>query len=237
MRFALPNAAYLGFTGTPLLGAPEDQLTRQVFGEYVSVYDFQRAVEDGSTVPLYYDNRGEKLGITTETLNEKIAQVLEGYELEDEKEERVRRALSQEYAVITAPKRLERVAEDFVVHYTRRWQTGKAMLVCLDKLTAVRMHGLIETYWQQAIAECKKQIAQAQDDQQQAELENYLEWLTTTERLVIVSEEQNEVKTFQQWGLDILPHRKIIKDPLATWKKSSRKMSTPSAWRLSAPCG
>lgn len=143
MRFALPNAAYMGFTGTPLLGAPEDQLTRQIFGEYVSVYDFQRAVEDGSTVPLYYDNHGEKLGVTAEALNDKIANVLEGYELDEEKEARVRRALSQEYAVITAPARLERIAQDFVAHYAKRWQTGKAMVVCVDKLTTVRMHGLI----------------------------------------------------------------------------------------------
>lgn len=234
MRFALPKAAYLGFTGTPLLGGPEDQLTRQVFGEYVSVYDFQDAVADGATVPLYYDNRGEKLGITTEALNDQIATVLEGYELEEEKEARVRKALSQEYAVITAPERLERIAEDFVAHYTRRWQTGKAMLVCLDKLTAVRMHGLIEGYWQQAVADCKKQIQQAQDDQQQAELESYLEWLQTSERLVIVSEEQNEVKTFQEWGLDIRPHRTIMKNPGRDLEEEFKKDEHP--FRVAIVC-
>lgn len=73
MRAALPYAAYIGFTGTPLIGGPEDALTKEVFGEYVSTYDFQRAVEDGATVPLYYDNRGEKLKITTEDLNERVA--------------------------------------------------------------------------------------------------------------------------------------------------------------------
>jgi type I restriction enzyme R subunit len=234
MRFALPHAAYLGFTGTPLLGTPEDQLTRQVFGEYVSVYDFQRAVEDGSTVPLYYDNRGEKLGITTETLNERIAQVLEGYELEEDKEARVRRALSQEYAVLTAPARLERIAQDFVAHYTRRWQTGKAMLICVDKLTAVRMHTLIEQYWQQAIRDCQKQIGQAVDDQQQAELETYLEWLQTSQRLVIVSEEQNEVKTFREWGLDIFPHRQIMKDPNRDLEEEFKKDEHP--FRVAIVC-
>ncbi len=234
MRFALPNAAYLGFTGTPLLGAPEDQLTRQVFGEYVSVYDFQRAVEDGATVPLYYDNRGEKLGIATDALNEKIAAVLENYDLQEETEERVRGALSQEYAVLTAPERLERVAEDFVAHYTRRWQTGKAMLICLDKLTAVRMHGLVEKYWQQAISGCKQQIQQTQDEQQQAELENYLEWLQAAERLVIVSEDQNEVKTFREWGLDILPHRKIMKDSSRDLEEDFKKEEHP--FRVAIVC-
>ena len=235
MRFAL-QAAYMGFTGTPLLGGPEDQLTRQIFGDYDSVYDFYRAVEDGSTVPLYYDNRGEKLGITTESLNDKIADVLDSYELEEEKEERVRRALSQEYAVITAPARLERIAQDFVAHYTKRWQTGKALIVCVDKLTTVRLHALIEKYWQQEIATCKKQIQQTTDEQQQAELETYLEWLQSTERLVIVSEEQNEVKTSRNSGW-ISPHRKIMKIPTATWKKNSRKKIILSAWRWCAPCG
>lgn len=234
MRFALPKAAYMGFTGTPLLGGPEDQLTRQIFGDYVSVYDFYRAVEDGSTVPLYYDNRGEKLGITTESLNDKIADVLDSYDLEEEKEERVRRALSQEYAVITAPARLERIAQDFVAHYTKRWQTGKAMIVCVDKLTTVRMHALIEKYWQQEIAACKKQIQQATDDQQQAELETYLEWLQNTERLVIVSEEQNEIKTFQKFGLDITPHRKIMKDPNRDLEEEFKKENHP--FRVAVVC-
>jgi len=213
MREALPCAAFMGYTGTPLLGAPEDQLTRQIFGDYVSIYDFQRAVEDGSTVPLYYDNRGEKIGITTEALNDKIANVLDSYELDEEKEERVRRALSQEYAIITAPARLERIAEDFVSHYVKRWQTGKAMIVCLDKLTTVRMHGLFEKYWKRAIEDCSRQIRNAENDQELADLESYREWLETTERLVVISEEQNEVKMFRDWGLDILPHRQILKDP------------------------
>jgi type I restriction enzyme R subunit len=234
MRFALPHAAYMGFTGTPLLGGPGDQLTRQIFGDYVSVYDFYRAVEDGSTVPLYYDNRGEKLGITTENLNEKIADVLDGFELDEEKEERVRRALSQEYAIITAPARLERIADDFVAHYTKRWQTGKAMIVCVDKLTTVRLHALIEKYWQQEITNCRKQIKETTNDQHQIELETYLEWLQSTQRLVVVSEEQNEVRIFHEFGLDIIPHRRIMKDPSRDLEEEFKKEDHP--FRVAIVC-
>ena len=81
MRNALPNASYMGFTGTPLF--KDDEITRRVFGDYVSTYDFQRAVEDGATVPLYYDARGEKLGVATTDLNERIAAKLEELETED----------------------------------------------------------------------------------------------------------------------------------------------------------
>ena len=81
MRNALPNASYIGFTGTPLF--KDDEITRRVFGEYVSTYDFQRAVEDKATVPLYYDARGDKLGVAIGDLNERIAEKLEELETED----------------------------------------------------------------------------------------------------------------------------------------------------------
>ena len=75
MRNALPLASFIGFTGTPLF--KDDEITKRVFGDYVSTYDFQRAVEDGATVPLYYDSRGEKVGLSTVNLNEQILQKIE----------------------------------------------------------------------------------------------------------------------------------------------------------------
>ena len=81
MRNALPNASYIGFTGTPLFTG--DEITRKVFGDYVSTYDFQRAVEDGATVPLYYDARGDELGVAVGNLNERIADKLEEVEIHD----------------------------------------------------------------------------------------------------------------------------------------------------------
>ncbi len=221
MRQALPNASFIGFTGTPLMESEEDQLTRRVFGGYVSTYDFQRAVEDGATVPLYYDNRGEELYYddkgtqrqvaADKELNQRLATAIEQFDLDAEQEEAVRRRLGGEYLILTAEKRLDRIAQDLVAHYTQRWQTGKAMLVCLDKITAVRMHGLIDKYWKQAIQAQKQLVKQAGDEQEKVEHQQHLQWLQSTEYLVVISEAQNEVKTFKDWGLDIIPHRQIIK--------------------------
>ena len=148
MRNALPNAGYIGFTGTPLFTG--DQLTRRVFGDYVSTYDFQRAVEDEATVPLYYDARGDTLGVAVGDLNERIAEKLEEFETTVggiDVSQRLERELKRDYHVVTAGKRLDQVARDFVRHYSAAWETGKAMLVCIDKVTCVRMLGLIERCW------------------------------------------------------------------------------------------
>jgi len=222
MRHGLPNAAFIAFTGTPLMDSPEDQLTRQTFGDYVSTYDFQRAIADGATVPLYYDNRGEKLMFqwegkeisvaNSEELNEKIAAELNKHDLDEKDEAAIWRRLKKDYMILTAPDRLDRIAEDLVAHYIQRWPTGKAMLVCLDKITAVRMHRLIDKYWKQAIAQQQQRVKQATDDQDAIAQQSYLDWLQETEYIVVISESQNEVKTFQEWGLDIEPHREKIKN-------------------------
>jgi hypothetical protein len=129
-----------------------------VFGEYVSTYDFQRAVDDKATVPLYYDARGEKLGVAIGDLNERIAEKLEELETDDiDVEQRLERELKRDYHIITADKRLDQVARDFVQHYSTAWETGKAMLVCIDKITCVRMHKLIGFYWDERIRELEKE--------------------------------------------------------------------------------
>ena len=212
LRHALPNAAYIGFTGTPLISGPDDELTKETFGDYVSTYDFQRAVEDGATVPLYYDNRGEKMGIVPEgNLNERAAEILEAYDPDEDQEARLQRVLGSDYLILTDPKRLDRIAQDFVAHYTTRWQTGKAMLICVDKVTAVKMHGLIDQHWQAKIKEQKKRLRHASDEQDEQEQQRFLDWLEETERLVVISEAADEIHTFNQWGLDILPHRDKLK--------------------------
>jgi type I restriction enzyme R subunit len=153
MRNALPNAGYIGFTGTPLFKG--DELTRRVFGDYVSTYDFQQAVDDGATVPLYYDSRGEKLKVDTANLNERIAEKLEEIEgdLDADVSARLESELKRDYEIITAPKRLDRIAEDFVRHYSTAWESGKAMLVCIDKLTCVAMYDRIARLWKERIRE------------------------------------------------------------------------------------
>ncbi len=210
MRNALPNASYIGFTGTPLF--KDDEITRRVFGDYVSTYDFQRAVEDKATVPLYYDARGEKLGVAIGDLNERIAEKLEELETDDiDVGQRLEQELKRDYHIITAQKRLDQVARDFVKHYSTAWETGKAMLVCIDKVTCVRMHGLIGRYWEERIAELENEAFRTTDEQEEVYLRRQIEWMRETRMAVVISEEQGEVEKFRKWGLDITPHRRLIK--------------------------
>jgi len=210
MRNALPKANFIGFTGTPLF--KDDQITMKVFGEYVSTYDFQRSVEDKSTVPLYYDSRGDTLGVATSDINERIAEKLEEIEINDiDVSQRLERELKRDYHIITAEKRLNQIAQDFVEHYTTSWEAGKAILVCIDKLTCVRMYELIRQYWDQKIEEIRESWKMAAGEEKDY-LSNQLIWMKETKMAVIVSEEQGEVEKFRKWGFDITPHRRLIKN-------------------------
>lgn len=231
LRNALPNASYIGFTGTPLF--KDDEITRRVFGDYVSTYDFQRAVEDKATVPLYYDARGEKLGIATNDLNEKIAAKLEEIEIEDQDvTERLERELKRDYHLITAKSRLEKIAEDFVEHYSTGWESGKAMLVCIDKITCVRLHQIILEKWQEKINELEKELAKLSDEQALMDLERKLAWMKETIMAVVVSEEQGEVDKFRKWDLDITPHRRLIKEGFET--PDGKRIDIESAFKKEA---
>ena len=228
LRNALPNASYIGFTGTPLF--KDDEITRRVFGEYVSTYDFQRAVEDHATVPLYYDARGEKLGLATNDLNEKIAAKLEEIEIEDQDvTESLERELKRDYHIITAQSRLEQIAKDFVDHYSVGGQNGKAMMVCIDKITCVRMQHIIHEKWQEKIAEAEKALPKLSDEQAVMEMERKLAWMRETIMAVVVSEEQGEVDKFRKWGLDITPHRRLIKEGFET--ADGKRLDMESAFK------
>ena len=211
MRNALPRASYIGFTGTPLF--KDDEITRRVFGAYVSTYDFQRAVADKATVPLYYDARGDKLGIAIGDMNERIAEKLEALETEDlNVQQRLEKELKRDYHIITADRRLDQVARDFVQHYSAAWETGKAMIVCIDKVTCVKMYNRIETCWKDRIVELESQQASCPDEQEAIYLQRQIGWMQETRMAVVVSEEQGEVEKFRKWDLDITGHRKLIKD-------------------------
>ena len=211
MRNALPNAAYIGFTGTPLFS--DDEITKRIFGGYVSRYDFQRAVEDGATVPLYYDARGEKLNVAVSDLNERIAAKLEELEIDDiDVAQRLERELKRDYHVITASTRLERIASDFAEHYSTQWESGKVMFVAIDKITAVRMHELIKRCWGERIAILERELPSATDEQDMVFRQRQLAWMRETLMAVVISEEQGEVNKFRNWGLDIIPHRKLMKE-------------------------
>ncbi len=211
MRYALPNASYMGFTGTPLIGDdPENALTKEVFGDYVSTYDFQRAVEDGATVPLYYDNRGQEMkivaqhlvdtGNSTTDLNIEVAEIIDDQAMDEETEVRLRKILGSNYLVLTSDDRLETIANDFVAHYTQRWETGKAMLVCLDRLTCIRMKKLIDAAWAKQIKQQKRNVKRAGDEQDLVYQKRHLRWMEETETHVVISKSADELAYFDKWG-------------------------------------
>ena len=203
----LPMANRIGFTGTPLLF--NDNITARTFGGYVSIYDFKRAVEDKATVPLYYENRGERLqDLQNPEINEEIATVLEqAGDMDASQLAKLEREFAKEVHLLTARKRLRIVAKDFVRHYTDLWTSGKAMMVSYNKVTCVRMYEYVQEYWQKEIVLLEKQISKSTSQQEVQELNRKLKWMQETEMAVVVSQEQNEVQTFQKWGLDILSHR------------------------------
>ena len=135
MRLALPNASFLGFTGTPLIAGEEEQ-TRRVFGDYVSIYNFRDSITDGATVPLYYENRIPELQLTNDDFDDELEDLLEEAELDEAQEKAVARRFSQQYQLITRPRRLAEIAEDLVHHFVNRGFRGKAMYVAIDKATA-----------------------------------------------------------------------------------------------------
>ena len=205
MMNLLPTASRIGFTGTPLLS--NDNITERTFGGYISVYDFKRAVDDGATVPLYYENRGEKLkDLENPEISDRILDAIEKADLDDGQREKLEAEFSKEIHILTAEPRLRSIAKDFARHYSDLWTSGKAMFVCLNKVTCVRMYNYVQEYWQEEIKELQKQIKTATQQEAQ-EYERKLKWMQETEMAVVISQEQNEIQTFEKWGLDIKVHR------------------------------
>ncbi|MEZ6030771.1 MAG: DEAD/DEAH box helicase family protein [Hyphomonadaceae bacterium] len=223
MRLALPNAAFIGFTGTPLF--TQDEITRRIFGDYVSQYNFKRSEEDGATVKLVYENRGEKLGLAHADLNERMAERIEQADLDPDQAALLDKLLGKDYEVVTADERLDKIAADFVEHCAARWESGKSLFVCIDKITCARMLQRIEPRWKakasavRAAFAAKQAEAAAESDQafrsaladQASKLEKQADWLDETIVEIIISEAQNEVGDFRKWNFDIIPHRERMK--------------------------
>ena len=184
----LPTASRIGFTGTPLLSSNE--ITARTFGGYISVYDFKRAVEDKATVPLYYENRGDKIKeIKNPDITDKILDAIEEADLNPDQAEKVMHEFEKEVHLLTAEPRLRAIAKDFVGHYSDLWTTGKAMFVCLNKVTCVRMYNFVQEYWQEEIKALEQKIASTVSDQEQMELSRKLKWMKDTEMCVVISQE------------------------------------------------
>lgn len=206
MARLLPTASRIGFTGTPLLAG---DLTARTFGGYVSVYDFRRAVEDGATVPLYYENRGERLAdLHNPAITDEILDAIERADLSPDEMERVEQEFRREIHLLTAEPRLRSIARDIAHHYAELFASGKAMVVCLNKVTCVRMYNYVQEYWAEEIAALEERIGNpAYSQQESLELARRVERMRETQMAVVVSQEQNEQQTFAKWGLDITYHR------------------------------
>ena len=209
MRRALPNAAFIGFTGTPLMAGEEK--TRDVFGDYVSTYTYQQSTEDGATVPLFYENRIPELEFANEDFAAELEAVIEEADLDEDQERELERRLGRQYHLITREDRLDRVADDLVRHFVGRGYRGKAMFVAIDKATALRMHGKVRRAWDAEIARREAAVAAAPPEQCDA-LTAVLTFMRETDMALIVSQGQNEIADMEAKGLDIRPHRKRMND-------------------------
>jgi type I restriction enzyme R subunit len=211
MRSALPNALFLAFTGTPLIAGEER--TREVFGNYVSIYDFQQSVEDGATVPLFYENRTPELELENPNLNEDIYELIENAELSEEAEKRLEKELGRQYHLITRDDRLETVAKDLVKHFLGRGFQGKAMVVSIDKPTAYRMYDKVLKHWNEERKRVEAELHRVDlKPQQRAELSDRLNVIETVDMAVVVSPAQNEIEQMKAFGIDAVPHRKRMRE-------------------------
>ncbi|MCD6069306.1 MAG: hsdR [Bacteroidetes bacterium] len=208
MRTGLPNAQYIAFTGTPLLGSKK--LTNDWFGSTVSEYNFKQSIEDGATVPLFYHKRVPEVLLQNDNLEGDFAEIIEDENLTQEQQEKLERDFAQELSVLKADDRLNTIAQDIAYHFPRRGYLGKGMVISVDKFTAVRMYDKVQHYWKEEIKKLNTEISTAKTGQEKGELIIIRNWMRQTEMAVVISEEAGEEEKFSAQGLDIKPHRKKI---------------------------
>jgi type I restriction enzyme R subunit len=206
MRAGLPNAQYLAFTGTPLLG--RDRKTNEWFGEYVSEYNFSQSMDDGATVPLYYKKRVPEMHNQNEDLSEEFYEILEDENLDDAQQEKLETKFTAEMEIIKRDDRLDAIAEDIVYHFPRRGYLGKGMVITLDKFTAVKMHDKVSRLWKEEIKALRGRIKTSPDEGEKRRLKRRVDYMRKVEMAVVVSEENGEEEKFDKQKLDIRPHRK-----------------------------
>ena len=209
LRNALPNAAFLAFTGTPLIVGEER--TREVFGDYVSVYNFRQSIDDRATVPLYYENRSPEVQLINPEFNRDMDQILEDAELDEGQEKRLAREFAREYYLITDDDRLDAVAVDLVDHFVSRGHQGKAMVISIDKATAIKMYDRVQAGWARQIEQLREGVAAASGDHRKA-LEDKLAELIATDMAVVVSASHHEISDMADKGVNIEQHRKRMVD-------------------------
>ena len=205
MRTALPNANFIAFTGTPLLGSK--RLTNQWFGNYVSEYNFAQSVEDGSTVPLFYSRRVPEVGLQNNFLDDDVVTIIEDENLNESEANLLENSTSRILEVIKREDRLDKIARDIAHHFPRRGFLGKGMVVSVDKFTAVKMYDKVQHYWKEEKKTLTIERNNVSTQEERERLTAILNYMDKVEMAVIVSEEADEVQKFKAQGLDISAHR------------------------------
>lgn len=210
MRKALPNASFIGFTGTPLMA--DEPLTEQVFGEYVSEYNFGDSVRDGATVPLYYENRVPRLENVNDRLEEEVGKVMEFYDLNTDEEEKLEQEFSTFYNIVTREDRLNAIARDIVIHFVGRGYDGKAMVVSVDKKTTFRMYDKVKKEWERYIGKLRMDLMRATNDYERGKIEEQLARHENVDMAAMVSlgNNQNEIEDMEEFDIDVAPIRSRI---------------------------
>jgi len=216
MRASLPKASFIGFTGTPLMSKGEEK-TRAAFGEYISTYNFAQSVEDGATVPLFYENRVPNLENSNPFIQDDLEKVLDFYELKEEDEEKLEQEFSTFYHLISREDRLNKIAEDIVTHFLGRGYDGKAMVVSIDKKTTVRMYTKVKEQMQRHKAKLNIALGKATDEHKQEEIREQIEKIERLDMAVVVSQSQNEIADMEEFEIDMRPIReRMLKEDLET---------------------
>lgn len=234
MRKALPNANFVAFTGTPLLGAK--RLTNQWFGNYVSEYNFAQSIADGSTVPLFYSRRVPEVGLKNDFLDDDIVDIIENENLNETEARIVENSTSRILEVIKRDERLEKIAKDIAHHFPRRGFLGKGLVVSVDKFTAVKMYDKVQRYWEEEKKAIMAERNTAPTKEKRDELTRMLEYMNTTEMAVVISEEADEVEKFKKQGLDITKHRNKMNELVDGMDLEDRFKDVNSNLRLVFVC-
>jgi type I restriction enzyme R subunit len=212
MRVGLPNAQYLAFTGTPLLG--RDRKTNTWFGDYVSEYNFSQSIDDGATVPLFYNKRVPQVQNQNDDLSNEFYEILETENIDDAQQEQLENQFAQTLSIIKRDDRLETIAKDIVAHFPRRGYLGKGMVISVDKFTAVNMYNKVQRLWKAEIKQLRGNINASTNDLEKQRLKQRLDYMRRVEMAVVVSPENGEEEKFAAQSLDIRPHRQIAQSDL-----------------------
>jgi type I restriction enzyme R subunit len=208
MRTGLPNAQFIAFTGTPLLGSK--RLTNKWFGDYVSEYNFAESVKDNATVPLFYVKRVPEAVLQNDFLESDFADILEDENLTEAEQKRLENHYAQELEVIKRDDVLEAVDQYIVYHFPRRGFQGKGMVIAVDKFTAVKLYDKVSFYWREEIKKLNVAITATADADERTVLKDLVDYMRRVEMAVVISEEDKEEEKFNKEGLSVLAHRRRI---------------------------